>query len=65
MLMALYYVDVFPIGAACTDTGHTFDIHSPTRASAISQARRLVRAGGYYTRQDGPLVYTARQAGRL
>ena len=62
MTTRLYYVDVIPRHAACTDTGHTFDIRALTRASAISQARRLVRAAMYYDRQDGPLVYTARLA---
>ena len=62
MTTRLYYVDVIPRHAACTDSGHTFDIRAPTRASAISQARRLVRAAMYYDRRDGPLTYTARLA---
>ena len=62
MSTRLYYVDVIPRHAACTDNGHTFDIRAPTRASAISQARRAMNAAMYYDRQDGPLVYTARRA---
>ena len=62
MIMQLYYLDVIPRHAACTDSGQTYDIRAPTRASPISQARRLVRAAMHYDRQDGPLIYTARLA---
>ena len=62
MSTRLYYVDVIPRHAACTDSGHTFDIRALTRASAISQARQLIRAAMHYDRHDGPLIYTARLA---
>ena len=62
--MKSYIVTAMPKNPAYNDRGHEMEIDAESKAAAISEARSRVRRDCIYDRHDGPIEYSAIEAGR-